>query len=131
MKDENEGPLLGYYVHEWNKKIYRNEDDSFYREGELNAEEFWNEFQIKSGPKFREACWSHIPARWADDVRTLLKKVQDELGDKVSFTQIKEKFCQLTIYYSCEDDHAKQRMSELISECVDQHTHLLIQTYAV
>jgi hypothetical protein len=47
----------------------------------------------------------------------MLQKVRDELGDRVEFSQIKEKFCDLTIYYSTKDDEARTRMRELIAEC--------------
>lgn len=100
----------------WNKRIYRNDDDSF-TEGNLGCEEFWNEFQIKSGPKFREACYSRIPGKWADDVRQMLKQAQLELGDKINYRQIKEKFCCLVVSFDAKDEEAEKRMNELISEC--------------
>jgi len=103
-------------VRDWNYKIYRDEKGEFVK-GNLGAEEFWDEFGIKSGPKFRDACWSHIPGKWAEDVRLMLTKAQKELGDRVNFTQIKEKMCWLTVYYAAKDDEAKSRMSELIVEC--------------
>ena len=106
-------------LQDWNKKIYRDESGDFVK-GNLGAEEFWEEFGIKSGPKFREACWSHIPSKWADDVRLMLKQVQDELDDRISFRQIKEKFCWLTVYYDAKDEEAKTRMDELIVECQDR-----------
>ncbi|KKM60740.1 hypothetical protein LCGC14_1538870, partial [marine sediment metagenome] len=79
--------LYGHFINEWNEKIYRNEDGSEV-EGTLGADEFWDEFQIKSWPKFRDACVSHIPGKWAEDVREFLTRVRDELGDKVQFAQI-------------------------------------------
>ena len=100
----------------WNHRIYRDEDGKF-MEGNLGAEEFWAEFEIKSGPKFRDACWSHIPAKWADDVRQMLSQAKSELGDRIDYRQIKEKFCCLTVYFDAKDDEAKNRMNELISEC--------------
>lgn len=102
---------------DWNYRIYRDDNGEFIREGGLGADEFWDEFQIKSGPKFKDACWSHIPAKWADDVRLMLHQAQKELGDRVSFTQIKEKFCYLTVYFGAKDEEAKKRMNELIVEC--------------
>ena len=104
---------------DWNKKIYRNEDGSFVGGG-LHAEELWEEFGIKSGPKFERACWSHIPERWAEDVRVFIREVQAELGDRVVFEQIKEKFCDLTVYCRCVDDYARKRLLELKQECVER-----------
>jgi hypothetical protein len=105
------------FLSEWNRKIYRNEDDSP-AEGNLGADEFWDEFQIKSWPKFKDACAFHIPGKWASDVRELLKSIRSELGNKVSFTQIKEKFCELVIYCSCEDEETRGRFRELQNDCV-------------
>lgn len=109
--------LYGHFINEWNEKIYRNEDGSEV-EGRLGADEFWDEFQIKSWPKFRDACAFHIPGKWAEDVREFLTRVRDELGDKVQFAQIKEKFCQLTVYNSCADEETRERLNELKIECV-------------
>ena len=106
-------------INYWNKKIYRNDDDTFV-EGGLNAKEFWEEFGIKSGPMFKDCCWSHIPARWADDVRIFIKQVQSELGEQVMFKQIKEKWCNLTVYYSSTDQEAGERMRQLEKECIDR-----------
>jgi len=114
------GKTLGEFVRDWNKIIYRNDDGSFIKDRGMEAEDFWKEFSIRSAPKFADACWSHIPARWADEVREMLRKAQQELGEQVEFIQIKEKLCRLTVYYSSADDHAKQRMSELITECTEK-----------
>lgn len=100
----------------WNKKIYKNEDGSFVCGG-LGAEEFWEEFKIKSAPKFKGACWFHIPERWAKEVREFIRAVQEEFGDKVQFAQIKEKFCWLTVYYDC-DKETRKRVEELRAECI-------------
>lgn len=105
-------------VQEWNKKIYRNEDDSFVDGDQITADELWDEFQIKSHPKFRGSCYSHIPIRWTEDVRSMLRRIRDEFGDKVEFSQIKEKWCNLTIYYSAPDE-IKDRVREIIVECKD------------
>lgn len=110
---------MSFCVDEWNKKIYKNEDDSFVGGG-LGAKEFFEEFGIKSGPLFEDKCWSHIPERWADDVRLFIKQVQSELKDQVEFGQIKEKWCRLTVYYCAENENANKRVKELINECIDR-----------
>lgn len=108
------------YVDEWNAKIYRNDDGTFVEGNSLSPKELWEEFQIKSGPMFENACRSHIPVKWNDDVRLFLKQVREELGDRISFTQIKEKWCELTVYASAKDDDAENRLRELKKECVDR-----------
>jgi hypothetical protein len=107
-------------INEWNEKIYRNSDGKFVEGPSLGPKEFWEEFQIKSGPMFKDACWSHIPVKWTDDVRLFLKQVREELGDRVSFSQIKEKWCELTVYASTKDDAARDRLCELEKECIDR-----------
>lgn len=107
-------------VDEWNKKIYKNEDGSFVEDSGMHAEEFWNDFGIESYPKFKNRCYSHIPARWREDVKTFLKQVQVELKDRVEFQQIKEKWCWFTVYYTSADEQASARMKELIGECIDR-----------
>jgi hypothetical protein len=111
--------VFGYGIDEWNKKIYKNEDGSFVQD-QMNAKEFWEEFQIESFPMFKDKCYYHIPARWRDDVKIFLKQVQAELKDKVEFQQIKEKWCWLTVYYTFVDEVSNQRMKELINECIDR-----------
>jgi len=106
-------------VNEWNKKIYKNEDGSFV-EGGMHAKEFFEEFGIESFPLFKDKCYSHIPARWADDVKIFLKQVQAELKDRVVFQQIKEKWCWFTVYYTFVDEESNKRMRELINECIDR-----------
>ena len=112
-------PLLGYYVDEWNKKIYR-DDDGNNVEGAMRAKELWDEFEIKSGPLYEKECWSHVPAKWADDVRELLTSIQKIFGDKVKFRQIKEKWCKLTIYFSAGDEEIQKQVYKLIAECEDR-----------
>jgi len=109
--------VMGYSVHDWNAKIYRNADGSFIKGG-LDSESLWDKFGIKSGPKFREACWSHIPPTWSDEVGEFITQVQTELGDLIAFKQIKEKFCMLTVYFSTKDEDARKRVYELQAECV-------------
>ena len=103
----------------WNQKIYKNDDDSFV-EGGWGAKEFYEEFDIKSGPMFGGCCWSHIPARWTDDVRVFLKQVRSELGNRITFRQIKEKWCSLTVYYDSADQEAHDRLKQLERECIDR-----------
>jgi hypothetical protein len=108
-----------YNVQEWNDKIYRNADDSFVGGG-MHAQEFWDEFKIKSYPLFEGRCYFFIPERWAEDVRLFIKQVQTELKDKVEFGQIKEKFCWLTVYYTSFGEDTDVRIKELIDECIDR-----------
>jgi len=106
-------------VRAWNKKIYGNTNGTI-KENGLNADDFWKEFRIKSWPKFCDSCASHIPPTWANEVREMLRIAQKELGQRIKFDQIKEKFCRLTVYYSPADKEAGQRMNELIEECKDK-----------
>ena len=114
-----------YDVNEWNKKIYKNADDSFVEGDKITVDELWESFKIRSAPKFRDACWSSVPVRWTEDVRTMLCKISDEFKNKIEIQQIKEKWCYLTVYYklcSSIDDKAKaeDRIQELIKECKER-----------
>lgn len=104
------------FVKTWNAIIYK--DNGIPIKSSITSEELWDEFKIKSAPKFMDACWSHIPERWSDEVRQFIIIAQRELGDKIKFAQIKEKFCRLTVYFDTNDEHARQRMYELIDECI-------------
>lgn len=106
-------------INEWNRKIYC-DDEGNQLSGGLGADEFWNEFKIESWPKFPGVCAYHIPAKWADDVRDLISTTQKELGDRIRFIQIKEKYCELTIYYKALDVDAQARFKELERDCVDR-----------
>ena len=104
----------------WNGIIYRN-DDGKWAEGErLTPDKLWDEFGIKSGPKFQDACWSDVPVKWTEDVRLFLAQVRKELGDRIEFGQIKEKWCELTVYFTASDKEAGDRLLELKRECVDR-----------
>ena len=103
----------------WNRKIYRDDVGNFV-EGGLKAQQFWDEFKIESGPLFKDQCYSHIPEKWADDVRLFIKQVQSELGSRIIFKQIKEKWCWLTVYYGVTDIEADNRLKELERECMDR-----------
>ncbi|MHA2280297.1 MAG: hypothetical protein ACXAC5_05560 [Promethearchaeota archaeon] len=110
-------------VHNWNKIIYKNADGSFVQGDKITNDELWESFKIRSHPKFRGACYSHIPVRWTEDVRIMLGKILSEFKDKVEISQIKEKFCRLTVYYkpcSSLGDEAKTRIQELIKECQER-----------
>lgn len=109
------------WVNKWNRKIYWNEDGTRASESGhgIGPEEFWDEFKIKSWPKFRDSCAFYVPTKWADDVREFIVKVQNELGDRITFRQIKEKWCRLTVYFRATDDEAGTRMYELIQECIN------------
>jgi len=107
-------------VNYWNKVIYKNDDDSWAKDNEITVDELWDKFQVKSWPKFKDGCACHVPSKWSDDVRIMLTKARSELGDRIDFRQIKEKYCTLTIYYNAADDAAQNRMRELIAECVEQ-----------
>lgn len=108
-----------FNVNEWNKKIYKNDDDTFV-EGGMHAKEFYDEFGIESFPLFRDKCYYHVPQKWADDVRIFLKQVKDELGQRIKFQQIKEKWCHFTVYYQAADDDARKRIEELQKECISR-----------
>ena len=98
-KEQKEDTMFN--VQEWNQKIYKNADGSFV-----------------DGGMFPNRCWSNVPARWAEDVRIFLKQAKDELGDRITFDQIKEKWCHLTVYSTAADEEAKKRLQELEAECV-------------
>ncbi len=57
---------------------------------------------------------------WYDLLRNLFAAVHDEVTrmgidkEKVTFTQIKEKFSMLTAYYTCEDQVLSDTMSKLV-----------------
>ena len=109
-----------YDVNEWNRIIYRNDDGSFVEGDQLTPDKLWTEFGIKSFPKFRESCSSHIPIKWTDDVRAFLAQVRVELGDRIAFTQLKEQWCVLVVYFEAKDTEAENRLLELKRECVDR-----------
>jgi len=106
------------FVKTWNEIIYK--DNGIPIKSSITSEELWDEFGIRSAPKFRDACWSHIPERWANEVKEFITQVQNELGDRIEFVQIKEKFCRLTVYFDYSDESARQRMYELINECTEK-----------
>ena len=110
------------WVSHWNTIIYPRGDDGRHIEytDKITNDELWEKFGIKSWPKFKDACASHVPPTWSGEIRELLTKAQDELGDRISYAQIKEKWCRLTIYYKSNDDEAQARMRELISECREE-----------
>jgi hypothetical protein len=103
-------------VNKWNKKIYKNADGSFVDGDKITADELWDSFKIKSHQKFKGACYSHVPVRWTEDVRIMLGKILSEFGNKIEISQIKEKWCFLTVYYklcSSLDDRAEKRIREI------------------
>lgn len=92
--DLSNQPLFGFFVNDWNKKLYRDGEVV----GEHGADWFWDNFQIKSAPKFKDACWYHIPQKWGDIVFEMITELKDKYPD-IKFAQIKEKFCCLTVYF--------------------------------
>ena len=110
-----------FNVYEWNKKIYRNEDGSWYKpEENLTDEKLWELFQIKSWPKFKDAYSFHTPPKWNEDVIQFIIQVQKELNNKIEFIQIKEKWCRFTVYFKTADILAENRLKELQKECIDR-----------
>lgn len=65
---------------------------------ELNADVLWEEFGIKSWPRFRDACAWSIPNTWSETVREFIVEAKEKYPEVV-LHQIKEKWCQLTVYY--------------------------------
>ena len=104
-------------IHDWNSKLYpRNEETGAFLAENLGANFFWDNFGIKSAPKFRDECYSHIPSLWKDDVSLLIKSLQEKYDNKIDFIQIKEKFAYLTVYYdSSEKD--KKDIDNRVEEC--------------
>jgi hypothetical protein len=107
-------------VNYWNNVIYKEADGTQAQGNEITVDELWDKFQIKSWPKFKDGCVYNLPSKWSDDIRVMLTKVMAELGSRIGFMQIKEKWCKLTVYYKAADDAAKNRMQELIAECIEQ-----------
>lgn len=106
---------------EWNKKLYGDrfmQKENYTRFDEL----LWKTFKIKSWPLFRDACAYHIPDLWREDVIKFIYKVRGGLGDRITFTQIKEKYCHLVVYYhpkDKEDEEAKRLIKEWVKECIE------------
>lgn len=98
-------PLLGFFVSEWNNKLYKKGNVT----GSHGADWFWDNFQIESAPKFEKACWYHIPKKWGDAVSDMINELRGMHPD-IKFAQIKEKFCCLTVYfdynYNTEKEYA-------------------------
>lgn len=70
----------------------------------LLPDELWEKYGIKSWPKFKGACSHHVPDAWADDVRVMIEEIRAKYQDKVVFHQIKEKFCELRVYYGVDEN---------------------------
>lgn len=107
-------------LHKWNSKLYG-------LGGELGAEWFWTRHRIRSAPKFRDECWSHIPHLWEGAVTKLITKIQKTYGNKVEFRQIKEKYIHLTVYYQVaeevgliEADKIQSEVDKMIKEAQDE-----------
>ena len=107
-------------LHYWNTLLYWDTVLNCQQSGSWGADEFWDEVQVESWPKFTNRCASHIPFAWVEDVKQLILQAKKELGDKIDFTQIKEKFCMLTIYKQCEDEQTAARFRELELECIER-----------
>lgn len=106
-------------VLDWNKKLYDYEASCPPKE--LGAEWFWENWKIKSAPKFRDECWYHIPPAWGPDVHNLVTAIINCFGDKVKFKQIKEKFATLTVYTET-DQETRLKISEMV-----QHTQTVLR----
>lgn len=104
-------------INEWNKNIYKNNDGSLFKGEELTPNDLWDKFKIKSHPKFKGSCYSHIPQRWTNDVSEMLKKIM-ELNKPVEIIQIKEKWCRLTVYYKAPDE-IKEEVNKIIVNCIE------------
>ena len=89
-------------IHEWNQKLYPIEESKRLLPRELLAQWFWDNFQIRSAPKFKEECWYHIPIAWGDEVTSLINNIHTLYQDKVRFIQIKEKMAWLTVYFRAD-----------------------------
>jgi hypothetical protein len=89
-------------LHYWNNRLYSEFNDDKYKTPKSCNAEWFYEFGIESAPKFRDKCWSHIPVCWAEDVKLMIESIQEQCPS-VTFRQIKEKFCQLTVYMSGSD----------------------------
>ena len=105
------------YVHKWNEIIYKDANGAFVEGERLDTEALWNDYKIKSWPKFKDACSYCIPIKWVSEIRILIEAIQTELGDKFKFSQIKEKWCNLTIYFDRTDDKSTDIAEKLIAKC--------------
>ncbi len=95
-------------LHDWNKKIYGTTPEH------LQADWFWSRFRIRSAPLHRDACWSHIPKSWEKPVEIMITEIQRTFGAKVQFSQIKEKFIHLTVYFQAETDEIRDKVNTVI-----------------
>lgn len=101
--DSLDTPLVAHFVNDWNKKLYREGELT----GEYGADWFWDNFQIKSAPLFKNACWYHIPKKWGSAVADMVNELKST-HPNIQFAQIKEKFCCLTVYFdNIQKDYAE------------------------
>lgn len=107
----DKGTYTRFALDQWNDKLYPGRNDNSV------PGSFWEEFDIESAPRNNRACWSHIPKKWETDVRLMLGTARSELGKRIEFAQVKEKFCSLVVYFTSKDDDAHTRMRELVEEC--------------
>jgi len=118
IKKQYRSAFFRMKVMKWNKIIYG--QDSPNEDPILGPEELWDKFKIKSYPKFEYETSYRIPNSWAKDVEDFIYDVQFILGNKIDLSQIKEKFCVLTVYYGADGDWAKIEMERLINECIQK-----------
>ena len=108
-----------FNIWDWNKKLYTEREGKFGIPKDLGAQWFWDNFQIKSAPLYREECWYHIPIAWGDEVHKMITNIRQKFGDQVEFRQIKEKMAWLTVYYRVSEDLAdKDKIKENVNQLI-------------
>ena len=99
-----------YNVQEWNEILYGG-DNRQLPNTPSKIREVFNEIGAIS---------SHVPRQWEDDVIVFIRQVQGELKNDITFVQIKEKYCILTVYYDYLNKEAAARVQELRQECINK-----------
>lgn len=110
MLDEEKSKGTWGWIRDWNKKLYETKVNA----KPLDADALWEEFKLKSWPKFKNECGWNIPDTWADDIRGFLREVQLKFRDEVDLIQVKEKWAQLRVYYDTKNESFKPEMERMI-----------------
>lgn len=105
----------------WNDIVYKTKSGDFFKSpSPLLPEELHSEFGIACHPIVKGASYSHIPDKWAEDVRIMLVKLRNEFDGLITITQVKEKYCELVVYWDtnpgCIVD--KKAVKKIINDCI-------------
>ena len=105
-------------LQEWNEKLYGTREEKLeqYKKNlpsEGGDSNWFNSIGIDSWPNQKNACASHIPAAWKDDVKLMVENIRAKFGDDVKFSQIKEKFVELTVYFDAPEGIKEEVYGEI------------------